>query len=237
MCVVALLGGCVAQASPDAPHPTPTPLSGVVATGTLLGLSPSDPITGSVTITANPANAALTVRLIGLTGDLTSVGSAALTAGKVKANSSCAPYGLSFAWGTVLPKADQKFTLPSDKSPGWDDPSFLHALILTSTNQNTPGCGLEMVAYAPLTWTVGDRRPDLNVTDHGSRSGAEGHTATAAGRPTAYTVVRGDNLSSIAKRFGLTLDDLFYLNPARLPGPTSTVTDVGEVLNLSNSSR
>jgi hypothetical protein len=67
--------------------------------------------------------------------------------------------------------------------------------------------------------------------------GATGDVTKKAGHPLSYTVVADDNLSVIASRFSLTLEQLFYLNPARLPGPTDPVAHAGEILNLSKSNR
>ena len=45
--------------------------------------------------------------------------------------------------------------------------------------------------------------------DHGPRGGAEGTVVLDdAGNPAAYVVAAGDNLSSIAERFGISVDDL-----------------------------
>lgn len=47
------------------------------------------------------------------------------------------------------------------------------------------------------------------AVDHGRRGGAEGTVVVdGAGDPVAYVVASGDNLSTIAERLGITLDDL-----------------------------
>jgi hypothetical protein len=236
---VAGLTGCAALPHSPAPQDSPAAsLSGVIATGTLISVQTSDPISGTVTVVANPSNHALTIELVGLAGNLATASAAELSAAAVKPGTICQPYGLTFSNGSMSTTATQHFTLPSDQSPGWENPSFFHSVILTSKSiPATGGCVSGMVAYAPLKWTVGDPRPDIHVVDRGPGAGAEGHVARVGGTTTAYTVVVGDNLNSIAARFHLTLDDLFYLNPARTPSPLSTETEVGVVLNLSKSNR
>jgi hypothetical protein len=233
------LTGCATLPHGPAPRDSPAAsLSGVIATGTLISVQTSDPISGTVTVVGNPSNHALTVKLAGLAGNLSNASTAELSAAAVKPGATCPPAGLAFSNGSMSTTSNQHFTLPSDHSPGWENPSFFHSVILTSKAvPTTGGCVSGMVAYAALTWTVGDPRPDIHVIDRGPRAGARGHVVTVGGKATAYTVVAGDNLVSIAARFNLTLDDLFYLNPARTPSPLSTVTEVGETLNLSKSSR
>ena len=51
--------------------------------------------------------------------------------------------------------------------------------------------------------------------------------------PVTYVVAPDDLIDEVASRFGITRDDVFYLNPARLPSPMSETLRVGEVLNLS----
>jgi hypothetical protein len=231
------ISGCAGQASSAVPPATLAPLSGVVATGTLIGIGHPDPISGTVTVLANPSNGSLTVKFASLAGNVGSIREAELSVNRVKVDSTCTPYGLAYSAGPMTNRPNQQVTLPSDKSPGWENPSFLHSVILTSNKPAVTGCAVEIAAYAPLKWTVGDRRPDIHVIDGGTRTGAEGHALTVDGKLRSYTVISGDNLDSIASRFHLTLSELFYLNPARTPSPVNTTTEIGEVLNLSKSYR
>ena len=236
---VVALAGCSGLTRNAAPRDAAAAnLSGVIATGTLVSVHSSDPIGGSVEVVANPSNHALTIKLVDLTGNLATASAAELSAAAIKPGTTCTPIGLAFSNGSMSTSSNQQFTLPSDHSPGWENPSFFHALILTGKTPPTTGtCASAMVAYATLTWTVGDPRPDIHVIDRGPQKGADGPVAVADGAPRSYAVVAGDNLSSIAARFHLSLDDLFYLNPARTPSPLSTVVEPGEVLNLSKSGR
>ncbi|MFF9564646.1 hypothetical protein ACF1AJ_14975 [Leifsonia sp. NPDC014704] len=51
------------------------------------------------------------------------------------------------------------------------------------------------------------------------------------GQPARYTVWGNDNSQAVADRFGLTLDQLFYLNPQLRRGDTTLFRDTQ--LNLS----
>jgi LysM repeat protein len=53
--------------------------------------------------------------------------------------------------------------------------------------------------------------------------------------PTSYTVARNDLAEDVAARFGMTADDLFYLNPFRFP--SDEILRVGEELNLTVAAR
>jgi len=57
--------------------------------------------------------------------------------------------------------------------------------------------------------------------------------ALDADRPVSYTVARGDVLAAIADRFGVTVDDLGYLNPFR--GTGMAIAD--EIINLDRHNR
>jgi len=99
-------------------------------------------------------------------------------------------------------------------------------------------CLAAVVASASIVWTMSPRRPDLKATDTGEMAGAKGALSVDdSGAVVSYTVAQGDTLSSIAQRFGISVDDLFYLNPARAPGLEDPSAYTGEVLNLSVADR
>lgn len=234
---LATLTGC-ASLTPVASSPhTAVPLSGVIATGKLVSVRSDDPVTGAIAVLASPLSHTLTIRLTGMAGNLGTVSEVLFSSAAVKAGTTCTPYGLAYSAGSLSTGADEQLTVHADSSPGWENPSFLHSVILTGTVPSTNECASGMIAYAPLAWTVGDPRPDIHVLDKGSRPGATGHPAEVDGTVRSYVVVAGDNLDSIAARFNLTPSELFYLNPARTPSPLSTVVKVGEILNLSKSNR
>ena len=119
------------------------------------------------------------------------------------------------------------------------NPDFIDTVLLTSNDPaaDRTGCFYPVIATAPLEWTMPDLRPDIAVADSGATGGAGGTATTADGETTAYTVAPGDVLAEIAKRFGITVTDLFYLNPSRAPNPQDPMAYTGEVLNLDKSAR
>jgi len=119
------------------------------------------------------------------------------------------------------------------------NPDFIDTMLLTSNDPaaERTGCFYPVIATAALDWSMPDLRPDIVVSDGGSAGGAGGTATLAGGVPTAYTVAPGDVLDEIAKRFGITVTELFYLNPGRAPTPQDPMAYTGEVLNLDKSAR
>ena len=119
------------------------------------------------------------------------------------------------------------------------NPDFIDTVLLTSNDPaaERTGCFYPVIATAELEWTMPDLRPDIAVVDSGVAGGAGGTATTVDGEITAYTVAPGDVLAEIAKRFGITITDLFYLNPGRAPNPQDPTAYTGEVLNLDKSAR
>ncbi|MFF1632723.1 hypothetical protein [Leifsonia sp. NPDC058248] len=73
--------------------------------------------------------------------------------------------------------------------------------------------GGTVVAAAPLTWTVPDFYPGLRLVDSGPADYARGRVTDYRGRPASYEVWGNDNPGAVARRFGITLNQLLYLNP------------------------
>lgn len=121
-------------------------------------------------------------------------------------------------------------------SLGRGDPTLVSEIALTTFTQadGSSHCIHLVVARAPLVWTFGPLRPYLDsLVDGGIRGGARGELVTdATGRPVAYTVAPNDLLPEVAGRFGITLDDVFYLNPTRGGSYENPMLYVDEVLNL-----
>jgi hypothetical protein len=111
------------------------------------------------------------------------------------------------------------------------------ALSGAPTGAPDKACPIPIVTHAPLTWNTPDLRPGLAVVDSGAVTGAMGVVSLDGDQPISYTVAQGDTLAVVAERFGITLDDLFYLNPRRSPNPEDAQAFTGEVLNLSRSNR
>lgn len=150
----------------------------------------------------------------------------------------CLDTGLRLGIGQVTPAEDQSFnTRLSDFSQG--DPTFFSTIAVTiGTKDRDDGCMVDVVAAGTLEWTMPDLRPDLIAADTGAAAGARGTARLSdAGILLDYTVAAGDVLAEIAARFGITVDDILYLNPERsAPGPARQAY-TGEVLNLDKTDR
>ncbi|WP_411698544.1 LysM peptidoglycan-binding domain-containing protein [Conyzicola sp.] len=118
------------------------------------------------------------------------------------------------------------------------NPAFLDTLVITLNDGNAPrtGCFYPVVATASLVWTMPDLRPDIRVVDSGITGGASGEVTENRNGLSAYEVAAGDVLAEIAARFGISVLDLFYLNPARDKGQ-QRLAFAGEVLNLDKAGR
>ncbi|MBG6237188.1 hypothetical protein IWX78_000131 [Mycetocola sp. CAN_C7] len=141
--------------------------------------------------------------------------------------------GLQFSYGNLLPGDTHIYPLAKELTRG--DPSFLDTVLITGFDEQAlvRGCHLSVLALAVLTWTSPDMRPGLVVSDSVKTGGAHGEVTRADGKFISYTVTHYDLLDEVAARFGITLDDVFHLNPARTPSPQKPTLDVGEDLNLS----
>ncbi|MEP6478598.1 MAG: LysM domain-containing protein [Rhodoglobus sp.] len=151
----------------------------------------------------------------------------------------CLDTGFRVTLGRLSADATQDFHLGDMVDIAGGDPTFLDEVVLT---QVIPAdvendCAATVVAAAPLTWTLPDRRPDLTVVDSGPADGANGTVALDGTTPLTYTVADGDTLELIAERFGITTDDVFYLNPTRIPNPKDPIAHTGEIFNLSKAHR
>jgi hypothetical protein len=117
-----------------------------------------------------------------------------------------------------------------------NNPSYFRALVLTrpedATASSSNECRMKTLAIAPLSWKFPDPRPDLKPNDSGAGPGALGAVSLESGLPGSYVVVQDDTLSAIAARFGITVDDLTYLNPL----DTKPLWP-GQQLNLSKDRR
>lgn len=94
--------------------------------------------------------------------------------------------------------------------------------------------GQPVLSTAPITWSMQPLYPDLVVVDSGETGGAKGAVTLEGEVPVSYRVHQGDVLEEIAARFGITTDELVWLNPRR-PNPDIVYTE--ETLNLSPSRR
>lgn len=179
----------------------------------------------------------LEVRLIGLTPQPEQPREVLFAPDPLAAGQDCFDSGLRVAVGTP------------DRPDGWSgvlhtgdfmagDPSFLDEVVFTTTPDFAAAaqpieCGADIVARGVIEWTFSPLRADLNAVDSGVTGGARGDVEVSGDVPVTYVVAPDDLIDEVASRFGITRDDVFYLNPARLPSPMSETLRVGEVLNLS----
>lgn len=143
----------------------------------------------------------------------------------------CNDDGIAYVTGTVTSAPDQDIDLQDGSPALYSDLDYLGALAITP-EEGAPGwCDARRYGTAPLRWTVPSSIRALAASDDGATAGATGRVRTAGGRPTRYTVAADDRIEDVARRFGITSDDLLYLNPLRERGSDSTLY-TGEVLNL-----
>jgi hypothetical protein len=244
-----LLAGCSPDAGAPAPgsSPTSTPdARPVLAAGTTAATGSfidTAQVTGSVAIRVNDTNIFELV-----VSDLVVADGAAvqftLTADALSPDENCLDsdwrFGLGQAEAGHDPATELVFPIGGSDGIGQGDLSFIREVVVT----RTPGgaapdeaCPIPLVSHAPLVWTTPDLRPGLTVRDSGADTGAMGTVTLVDGEPGSYTVAQGDTIAAIAERFGLSQDDLFYLNPRRSPNPEDSTAFTGEMLNLSRTTR
>ena len=121
------------------------------------------------------------------------------------------------------------------------DPSYFDSAVVTHylTQDHAAGeCAEKGAGYADLEWDIPDLRPGLEAEDSGPMQGAlGGFTLTDDSEPLTYITEAGDVLSIVATRFGLTIDDIAYLNPDRPLVYDANTAYTGEILNLSKEHR
>lgn len=240
-----VLAGCSSNSVPivrpttsatSVPRPTTTalvvPAGTVVATGQFQGRA-----SGHVQVVSN-GDGDYTVELRNLQSKVTAHTRVALARDSRVFN--CADVdGMNLDLGGLYRSATQDLVLHKGYAPHADsDPSFLKSLAIKNDTDQLPlpDCVHHTFATARLTWTMPDMRPTLHVLDHAAAPGAEGRVVARAGTPVSYEVTADDTLAAIAKRFNVSVDDLFYLNPQRSRGESRTAY-IGETLNLDRSSR
>ena len=259
--VMVMVAGC-SSASPEDPAPAPSQSSSsptreatsapsaeassppaelvvgdAVATGTLV--SPDNSLTGNVTVVvAAGGTFTLDFDSVTTTRDDSQM-SPSLSARPFDEASYCDEPFQMLNYGNVDVTSNPSVLVWSDAING-ENPSYLDDVVIT---QGNPGdtdprsCYYPVVASAVLTWTLPDPRPDLLAVDSGETGGANGLAQTSNDILASYTVVDNDDIFEIAARFGLTIEDIFYLNPARLPNPELPLVQPGDVLNLSTITR
>jgi hypothetical protein len=220
------------RATPTAsaiPDPVLKP-GAVVATGELN--SPDGKTSGHIVVTARDDG----------NFDVTVSGFRTSTNGDLQLGLSAVPFNPAakcFAdtgFHIVLNKVSSGTYLLAGVDPVRGDPTFLESVLLTRSAipAATGECLNAIVASATLAWTMPDMRPGLVVVDSGIKSGAAGTVTMVDGVPASYDVATDDVMAVIAERFGITVDDILYLNPTRMADPAALA---GETLNLSKKLR
>ncbi|KJC65759.1 LysM peptidoglycan-binding domain-containing protein [Agreia bicolorata] len=256
---VLLLAGC----SADAGTPTPSPSASgsqdgaatdntrpVLAPGTTAATGAfvdtgavTGAVTGSVALRVNDTGVFELVVNDLVVSDGTAV-QFTLTADALQPDEQCLDsdwrFGLGQADAGHDPAAELVFPIGGSDGIGQGDLSFIREVVVTRAAAGgapDKACPIPIVSHAPLAWNTPDMRPGLDVVDEGPATGAMGVVTLDGGDPLSYTVAQGDTLAAVAERFGIALDDLFYLNPRRSPNPEDAHAFTGEVLNLSRSNR
>ncbi|TFC82759.1 LysM domain-containing protein [Cryobacterium sp. TMT3-29-2] len=214
-----------APAPPDRAADVVIP-DGVIGTAELTSASGDNTISGTVVVTAGGGG--FDVALKDFHSDVP--GGLQLSFSPWSETTTCLADTYRFSFGNLSTDANQTGLSmgPRDLSRG--DPSYYLTAVITATAPSTTdpdGCVLTPRAVGTITWDVPDTRPGLLAVDTGARFGAGGATATTDGAPISYRAVAGDTLNDIADRFGITDDDLGFLNPL-----TSRQLHAGDDLNL-----
>ncbi|WP_144765961.1 LysM domain-containing protein [Curtobacterium sp. 9128] len=123
-------------------------------------------------------------------------------------------------WGATQWSAASGPPATAKLSDAGTRPDFLRSVSLVPTliddgdgSTPAPWAG-HVLAVAPLTWSVPNPYPNLAVTVGAAGPGAYGVVQDADGRPSTYLVAHGDDLTTVAKRFGISVAQLRWLNPA-----------------------
>jgi hypothetical protein len=211
----------------DAPAPADVVIpDGVIGTAELTPASGDNTISGTIVVTAGGGG--FDVALKDFRSDVP--GGVQLFFSPWSETTTCLADMYSFSFGNLSTDADQLGLSLGDRDFSRGDPSYYLTAVITASTSGTAdpdGCALTPRAVGTITWNVPDTRPGLLAVDTGIRVGAGGTTATADAAAISYRAVAGDTLNNIADRFGITLDDLGFLNPL-----TSRQLQPGDELNL-----
>jgi len=101
------------------------------------------------------------------------------------------------------------------------NPSYLGTLVTYSSVASPDGVPVELgpdkvLAVNTIRWSIPERATNVHPADGGARAGATGRVpdATPSGAPARYVVAAGDTFDAVAQRFGITSQDLLWLNPS-----------------------
>ncbi|AYG05059.1 LysM domain-containing protein [Gryllotalpicola protaetiae] len=98
-------------------------------------------------------------------------------------------------------------------------PKYLTTLVTYSSVASPDGVPIELgpnkvLAVNTLHWSIPVRQSNVHPVDGGARTYAAGAVTakTASGAPKSYKVADGDVTSVVAARFGISVEDLIWLN-------------------------
>lgn len=128
--------------------------------------------------------------------------------------------GYGTPYGQVQWAADQTPPASSRLDDVGARPDFLKSVVLIPTvttdgdgSVDSPSWAGHVLAVAPLTWHVPTPYPDMRVTLGEARPGAYGIVSAQNGRTADYLVAHGDDQVTVAKRFGVSVPELRWMNP------------------------
>ncbi|MEO8908301.1 MAG: LysM domain-containing protein [Microbacteriaceae bacterium] len=98
-------------------------------------------------------------------------------------------------------------------------PSYLGTLVTYSSATSGDGVPVELgpdkvLAVNTVHWAIPVRQSNVHPVDGGARAYASGSltATTASGAPKQYLIALGDITSVVAQRFGISIEDLIWLN-------------------------
>ncbi|QAY74612.1 LysM domain-containing protein [Agromyces protaetiae] len=140
-------------------------------------------------------------------------------------------WGLGYERADVVPEVYEGI-VPLNAFRG--DPSLIRELIIRDFDSpdGLDECTAAPAAKAVLTWSYQPLRSGLRAVDSGVTGGARGDTVIEDAEVVRYVVAPDDLLVEVAARFGMTADDVRYLNPEL--GPTLRA---GETISMNAAQR
>lgn len=239
-----LAGTTAASTSPPSASPTATPTpkaatapelkaGTVVATGTLTG---DDRVSGAAEVRVTEVGT-FELHLLDFRSDYPGDVSLAWSPRVVEPDTKCTSSIMTVDYGNITDYPTRVFPIMNDLTHG--DPSFLRTVVIRVHGDPAfPAiCHVAVLSSTVLTWTLPDMRPGLVVEDSGRTGGASGIVTIIDGKPRSYTVAPDDLSDEVAARLGITVPDLYFLNPTRMTPGGYRVLNAGEVLNLSKDHR
>jgi hypothetical protein len=206
------------QTDDDSPSPTPTPTTPPIPEGTVGAeadvVSPSGETAVHVKVVANGADG-WDVELSGYRSTIDQPMSIEFRRTVPKPTDGYgSPVGQVYGWESGAPKPEYSLDLTDSY------PIYVRSVVLIPratdaqyAAQQAPSWVDHVLAVAPLTWNVTSPYPDLHVTETKAVPGAYGTVTERDGAPWSYLVAHGDEARSVAKRFGITVPELEWLNP------------------------